>query len=88
MEGVIDFFSSIKEDSSQSVMKIWISSEVKFCMQIRDDFSKLSGNFVMQMLCTQLDKQTYDTNRNMQTLTHCASNTIKAGEGYPFRIDL
>lgn len=26
MEGVVDFFSSIKEDSSRSVMKIWISS--------------------------------------------------------------
>lgn len=45
-----------------------------------DDFSRLSGNFIMQVSCAQWDIRTYDTNRNMQTFTQSASNAISLGK--------
>lgn len=56
-------------------------------MQVMEDFSKLFGNFIMQISCALSDMQIYNTNRSMQTLTHCASNTIKSRESYSFRIN-
>lgn len=90
MEWLLIFLVVLKKKVLQGcVMEIWISSGgQKFCMQIMADFSRLFGNFIMQISCVQWDIQTYDTNRNMQTLIHCASSTIEFGESYSFRINL
>lgn len=47
-------------------------------MRTMDDFSRLSGNFIMQASRALWDMPTWDANRNMQAFT--LSNTVSLGK--------